>query len=125
MPRSAAVRTHRAIALRQTDSRSLRDSSVTLDTIDALSAVAEAHGAYLRPVGPPRAGVWSLILAARSETPLAWLRAGEAYSAVSLSVAAEGLVVASDPDRMSFEQLSAAYDGPGRPLVALTVDRRR
>ena len=128
MPSPAAVRMHRAIALRRADGPGYRQRAVPPATAGELSGVAEAHGAYLRPVGTYLAdGGWNMVLAAEADTVPAWLRAGEAYSAVSLSAAAEGLVMvpAPDLDRMSFDQMSARYEGPGYPLAVLTISGRR
>jgi hypothetical protein len=131
-PDSAAVRLQRAIGLRRVEVPASDSRPIPPGTAHELSRIASAYGAHLRPLAAqPISGACAMLLSTDQDTALARLLAGEAYSAIALTVTVNGLVMAPIPDEALISVapkgalMSQPYDGPGYPLVVLTVAGRR
>jgi hypothetical protein len=94
----AAIRLHRAIALRRTDAGPLADTQVAPAALHRIVDAVNEQGAHLRILatvevptnGTPRPGTYA-VLSTEVDGPAGWLAAGEALSAALLTATVDRL----------------------------------
>jgi hypothetical protein len=123
-PTPAEVRAHRAIALRPVSiAVEVRpdDAAVPAAALALMESAAAQAGARLRPcaAGPDDPAGAAAVIEADIDSPQGWLRAGEALSAVALTVAECGLVVLPGPGLVA-----GARGWLAVPLRLAAADRR-
>jgi hypothetical protein len=123
----AAVRLHRAIALRRDDSPPLADTGVARDALARIDDAVLAHRAVLhvlRPeavaiAGNQHPGTYALLIT-EVDGPAGWLAAGEALSAAMLTATVDQLVAVPISDPVDWP-----VNGHGYPMVALRIGAPR
>jgi len=123
-PTPAEIRAHRAIALRVTTVARPGPVALPASALAAMGSAAAQAGARLRlpdagPDHPDGPAADRALIEAEADSPLGWLRAGEALSAVALAAADHGLAVLPDPALLA--------DGRGHvavPVELAVADRR-
>jgi len=136
-PVPSAVRAQQAMALRCIDGSPFADVALPAEALAELRAAAEGEGARLTVLGPDDAAILDAaaepvdrfsryaVLFTATDTPLSWLRAGEALSAVALTATMRRLAVSPMIDMVDVSSarrlLRELLGGSGYPILVLRV----